>query len=114
MASKVNNKGHDKGIVDSKSDKEKAHWTLSNKKLFIDLALEQKQEGNRPSKIFNALRWENIMRAFNEKTDLQYEFLQSVLALQEPVCQLKTTWRFRKAQVRDKDTTLVRRYSCSI
>lgn len=63
MASKINMKGNDKGIVDSQSDKQKAHWTLSIKKLFIDLDLEQKQEGNRLSKVFNALRWENIMRA---------------------------------------------------
>lgn len=31
---------------------------------------------NIPSKSFNAIKWENILKAFNKKTGLQCEYLQ--------------------------------------
>lgn len=40
---------------------------MSNKKLFLDLALEQKEKGNRLGKAFNVVGWEKIIKAFNEK-----------------------------------------------
>lgn len=39
-------KEKDKGMGESKSEKPRVHWTLSNKKLFLDLALGKKHKGN--------------------------------------------------------------------
>lgn len=44
------------------------HWLL-------DLALEETHKGNRPNKAFNVVAWDNIIKAFNERTFLQYENL---------------------------------------
>lgn len=49
---------------------------IPNKKLLLDLALEQKEKGNRLGKAFNVIGWENIIKAFNKKMGLQFEFLQ--------------------------------------
>lgn len=43
---------------------------MANKKLFVNLALEEKHMGNQLGKAFNAVGWENIIKAFNEKRDL--------------------------------------------
>lgn len=45
MAPKVNNEGTYK-IGDINCDKRKVYWTISSKKMFIDLELEYKQKGN--------------------------------------------------------------------
>lgn len=42
MALKVIPKGKDKDMGEGKSEKAKAHCTLCNKKLFLDLAVEEK------------------------------------------------------------------------
>lgn len=76
MAPNVISKGGEKNRGEGKSNRPNAHWTTANKKFFLDLALEEKVKGNRPSKDFNAIRWENIIKSFNEKTCLGYEFLQ--------------------------------------
>lgn len=49
---------------------------MSNKKLFSNLALEEKHKKNLPEKAFNAIEWETIIKALNENTGLQYELLQ--------------------------------------
>lgn len=67
MAPKVIPKEKHKDMVEGKSEKPKAHWMLFNKKLFFDLALEEKLKGNRPCKAFNAVGWENILKAFDER-----------------------------------------------
>lgn len=56
MAPKVNLKGKSQ-LGEVKIEKPKAHWTQSNKKLFLDLALKEKHKGNRPGKAFNAVGW---------------------------------------------------------
>lgn len=76
MAPKVIPKGKDKDMGEGKSEKPKVHWTSSNKKLFLDLTLKETFKGNWPGKAFNALGWESILKAFNERTSLQYEYLQ--------------------------------------
>lgn len=45
MAPKISSMGKDKDVGDSETKKYKAHCTMSNKKLFIDLALEQARWG---------------------------------------------------------------------
>lgn len=45
MAPKFNNKGKDEDLGDSKSDKQKVHWTMFNKMLFLDLVFKQKTKG---------------------------------------------------------------------
>lgn len=45
-------KGKDKVVGESKFDKQKVQWTVSNKRLFLKFAFEQKQKGNRPGKAF--------------------------------------------------------------
>lgn len=47
MAAKLIPKGKEKDRVEGKP-KSNAHWMASNKKLFMDLALEEKVKGNRP------------------------------------------------------------------
>lgn len=76
MAPKVIPKGKDKDMGEGKSKKPKAHWMLSNKKLHLDLALAEKLKRNRPGKAFNAVGWEKILKAFNERAHVQYEYLQ--------------------------------------
>lgn len=46
-------------IRDSKSGKQKVHWTLFNEKLFLDLMFEEKQKGAAQGKAFKAMGWEN-------------------------------------------------------
>lgn len=67
--SKISFIAKDKDVGKVKIEKPKAHWTIANKKLFLNLVLEQKQKGNRPDKAFNAVGWENIVKEFNTKTD---------------------------------------------
>lgn len=69
MAPKVISKGKEKGggRGEGKSDRTKANRATSNKKLFLDLALEEKVKGNRLGKAFNAMGWENITKSFNER-----------------------------------------------
>lgn len=43
---------------------------MSNRKLFINLALEERWLGNRSCKAF---KWENIVKAFNMSTDEDLE-----------------------------------------
>lgn len=81
-------KEKDKGMGESKSEKPRVHWTLSNKKLFLDLALGEKHKGNWPDKAFNAIGWKNIIKAFNERTDLQYQYLQ----FKNLYSQLRSSW----------------------
>lgn len=76
MAPKLSARGKVKDLGEVKFEKPKAHWTTANKKLFLDLAVEEKHKGNRPGKAFNAVGWENIIKEFNAKTGTQYEFLQ--------------------------------------
>lgn len=76
MAPKISSKGNDKDVGDSKIEKKKAYWKMSNKKLFIGLVLKQTRLGNRPGKVFTVLWWDNIAKAFSEKASLHYEFLQ--------------------------------------
>lgn len=49
-------RGKDKDVGEDKWDKQKAHWTIANKKLFLNLALQEKLKRNRPRKAFNAAR----------------------------------------------------------
>lgn len=77
MEPKVSNKENDKDVQDSKTEKQKGHWTISNKKLFIDLAIEQRHLGNRPGNLFTALGWENIPKAFNKGTGFCTNFHSS-------------------------------------
>lgn len=88
MAPKVNRKGKSE-LVEVKLEKPKAYWTQSNKKLFLDLALEEKHMGNRPGKAFNVVGWENIVKAFNKRTSLQYEYLQ----FKNLYGQLRSNWQ---------------------
>lgn len=53
--SKINVRGKDKDIGEVKSEKPNAHWTIMDKKLFLDLALEQKHKGNQSGEAFNEL-----------------------------------------------------------
>lgn len=78
VAPKITCKRKNKDLRVSKSDKRKADWTMSNKKLLLDLALKQKQHRNRPGKAFNAAGRETSLKhsMINEKTVLQYEFQQ--------------------------------------
>lgn len=46
----------------------------ANKKLFLDLALEENSKGS-TSKTFNVVHRENIVKTFNEKIGLKYKFL---------------------------------------
>lgn len=62
---------------------------ISNKKLFLDLAIEEKVKGNRPGEAFNAMGWKNIVKSFNEKTGLAYEFLQ----FKNLYGQLRSSWQ---------------------
>lgn len=41
---------------------------IANKKLFLDLTIEEKQNGNRPDKAFNTVEWEIIIKEFDAKT----------------------------------------------
>lgn len=74
MAPKVISKGKEKGggRGEGKSDRTKANRATSNKKLFLDLALEEKVKGNRLGKAFNAMGWENITKSFNEKMGFRF------------------------------------------
>lgn len=76
MDSEVRVREKDKDLGEVKSMKLKTRWTTVNKKLFLDLTLEEKQKGNRPGKAFNAIGWENINKEFNAKTGTQYEFTE--------------------------------------
>lgn len=72
---KINNKGNDKDIEDSKTDKQEAYWTMSTKRC----SLAQRQNSSTwgtPGKAFTTLGWDNILKAFYEKTNPQYNFLQ--------------------------------------
>lgn len=60
---------------------------MSNKKLFLDLAIEEKVKGNRPSNSFKVVGWENIVKSINEKTDLGYD-----LQFKNLYGQLRTSW----------------------
>lgn len=73
MELEIMSREKDKDVGEGKSDKPKAHWTIVNKKFFLYLTLEEKLKGNRPSKAFNVVGRE---KTFNEKTRLQFEFLQ--------------------------------------
>lgn len=63
MAPKVRVRRKDKDVGEAKSEKLKAHWTIANKKFFLE-ALKEKQKGTRLDKAFG---WENIMKEFNTK-----------------------------------------------
>lgn len=52
---KSNYIGKDKDLGESKSNKQKEYQPMSNKKLFLDLTLEQKQKDNQPDKSCNAI-----------------------------------------------------------
>lgn len=73
VAAKINCKGEDKDVGESTCTK-KVHYIMYNKKLFFYLELKQKQKDNRSSKAFNAVGSEIIVKEFNEKTGLTYEF----------------------------------------
>lgn len=73
---KITLKWKEKSGGEAKSNKQKVDWMTSNKKLFLDSTLEKKVKGNRSGKAINATGWKNIFKSFNEKTDLEYEFLQ--------------------------------------
>lgn len=51
----------------SKTEKQKATRTMSNKKLFIDLVLEQHRLGNKLGKAFTAVGLDNISKAFQRE-----------------------------------------------
>lgn len=55
MAPKVNNKEKDKQLGQRKSEKQKIHWTMPNKKTFIHLGFEQKRLANKLGKAFTSL-----------------------------------------------------------
>lgn len=76
VSSKISNKGKDKNMGDSKTEKQKAIWTMFNKRLFIDLALGQRCLENRSGKAFTAIGRDNILKAFKNIVCLQYELLQ--------------------------------------
>lgn len=59
-------KGYGRG--EGKFEKPKVHWMIANKKLFLDLTIEEKQNGNRPDKAFNTVEWEIIIKEFDAKT----------------------------------------------
>lgn len=40
---------------------------MSNKKLFLDLVLEQIQKCNRPAKVSGDVGWENTIKEFKEE-----------------------------------------------
>lgn len=60
-------------VEKSKVDKVKARWKDEYKQLFIELALEEVEKGNRPTTNFNKVGYENIIKAFNEKTHENFE-----------------------------------------
>lgn len=70
MAPRIS-KEKDKGVWDSSSEKHKAHLTMSNKMMFVNLVLEQRRLGNRPGEAFTSVGWDNISKAFNKKTCLR-------------------------------------------
>lgn len=51
MALEVISKGKETDVGEGKSDRPKARWTF-NKRLFLDLTLEEKLKGNQPGKSF--------------------------------------------------------------
>lgn len=53
MALKHSNKRKDKEVWNDKTEKQKAHWTMSNDKLFIDFANEHSELGWDASNIPN-------------------------------------------------------------
>lgn len=57
---------------EGKCDKVKLHWTMSNKKLFLDLMIEENLKGNQPCKGLNGVKRENIVKTFNKKMGLEY------------------------------------------
>lgn len=65
--------------------------------MFLDLALQEKLKRNLPGKAFKEHRWENIVKAFNEKTGLRYEFLQ----FKNLYNQLRSSWQTWKSLVKN-------------
>lgn len=66
MGPKAFTRGKDKGVGEGKSDKPKADWTIANKK-FVDLALEEKHNGIRLGKAYDAVGWEILSRLSTRK-----------------------------------------------
>lgn len=68
---------------------------MSDKKLFIDLALKLRSLDNRLGKALMTVVWENIARAFNEITCLQYELFQ----FKNLFGQLRSKWQTEVADI---------------
>lgn len=67
MAPKLISKGKEKDKGEGKSDRPKANWTTTNKKVFLDLFIEEKVKENWLGKAFNPMVWKNIVKSFNER-----------------------------------------------
>lgn len=70
IAPKVISKGKEKDGGEGNSDKPRAHWTMSNEKLFLELALEENVKGNQPGRAYDAVERKDSVRAFEEMTCL--------------------------------------------
>lgn len=92
MVPKVSHKVNHKEDGDNKIEKPKGHHTMSNKKLFINLELEQEQkEGLRLGRIGN------IIKELNDKTCLQYEYFQFM----NRYGQIRTSWQTWKSLIKN-------------
>lgn len=66
---------------------EKANWTPSYHKIFVDLCLDETLKGNKPGTHFTKEGWQNIVESFYEKTGSRYDMKQ-----------MKNHWSLTKLQ----------------
>jgi hypothetical protein len=71
-----------------KGDKDKAQWTTSRTKIFIELCNDEVLKGNRPTSTFNKKGWRNIGTAFFKQEGLKYDQKQ----LKNKYAGLKRIW----------------------
>ncbi|KAK9129545.1 hypothetical protein Sjap_010032 [Stephania japonica] len=55
-----------------KPDRSRTKWTPTLDNLFVDLVLEQVQQGNRSDNVFNKIAWKHIRDVFNKQTGLDF------------------------------------------
>ena len=76
----------------------KATWESQTTSIFVQLCVEQVRAGNKPHTHFNKIRWDRILKGFNEKIGKNYTRLQ----LKNKWDNLKKEWllweSFRKGE----------------